>query len=360
MKTNRLLAASMIAAVALTVVACGGHESEHAAADLPAVESRLAPVELISDSGKIELYGVVQPNRQAFVSGRVMGPVVAIHVRAGDAVKKGRLLLEIEPNASDGQVAQAQGALAQAQAALALAEKNFRRFEKLHSEKAASDLELDMARMQHEQTMGAVRQAEGAVQAASSVAKESTVRAPFDARVVDTLVEVGDLAAPGRPLVKLESLSGRQLWLTVREADIHRFQAGGTIEVSFDSMPVDRRFKGTVDEIIPAADPATHTFTVKVGVEDVEVASGSSGRGYIEGDASERLVVPASAVHRRGGLELVVIRGSDGLARTRAVTTGAELGEGRIEVLSGLAEGDEALIDALGPLPDGTPVEVPE
>lgn len=360
MSTNRLRAVSIIAVLALTGAACGGHESRRSEAEMPAVESRLVAVERVFDARTIELYGIVQPSRQAFVSGRLMGPVVAIHVQAGDVVEKGRLLLEIEPNASDGQVAQAQGALAQAQAALALAEKNYRRFEKLNAEKAASDLELDMARMQHEQTMGAVSQAEGAVESASSVAKESGIRAPFDARVVDKLVEVGDLAAPGRPLVRLESLSGRQLWMTVREGDIHRFRVGDKIEVGFDSMPAGRRFPGTVDEIMPAADPATHTFMVKVGVEDVEVASGSSGRGYIAGDASERLVVPSSAVHRRGGLELVVIRGSDGLARTRAVTTGAELGEGRVEVLSGLAEGDQTLVDALGPLPDGTPVEVSE
>jgi RND family efflux transporter MFP subunit len=360
MSMNRLQAVPIIAGLALTVAACGGHESRRAGADLSAVESRLAPVEKTLDARTIEVYGIVQPSRQSFVSGRVMGPVVAIHVRAGDAVEEGHLLLEIEPDSIDGQVAQAQGALAQAQAALSLAEKNFRRFEKLHAENAASALELDMARMQHEQAAGAVRQAEGAVQAASSVAKESGIRAPFPARVVDTLVEVGDLAAPGRPLVRLESLSGRQIWLTVREADIQRVRAGGTLDVGFDSMPSDRRFKGTVDEIVPAADPATHTFTVKVGVEGVEVASGSSGRGYLTGDSRERLVVPASAVHLRGGLELVVIRGSDGLARTRAVTTGARLQDGRIEILSGLKEGDEALIDALGPAPDGTPVEVQE
>ncbi len=360
MSTNRLQAVSITAVLALTIAACGGHESHRAGAELPAVESHLAPVEKVLDARTIEIYGIVQPSRQSFVSGRVMGPVVAVHVQGGDVVEKGRLLLEIDPDTSDGQVAQAQGVLAQAQAALALAEKNYRRFEKLNAEKAASDLELDMARMQYEQATGAVRQAEGAVLSASSVAKESGIRAPFAARVVDTLVEVGDLAAPGRPLVRLESLSGRQLWLTVREGDIHRFRAGDKIEVGFDSMPAGRRFPGTVDEIVPAADPATHTFTVKVGVEDIEIASGSSGRGYLQGEPAERLVVPASAVHQRGGLELVVIRGTDGLARTRAVTTGTRLEDGRMEILSGLQEGDEALIDIAGPLPDGTPVEVTE
>jgi len=172
------------------------------------------------------------------------------------------------------------------------------------------------------------------------------------------MVDVGDLVAPGRPLVRLESLSGRQIWLTVREADIHRVEEGQSIKVRFDSLQGQEPVQGTIDEIVPAADPTTHTFTIKVGLEDVEVASGTSGRGYLPGDQVERLKIPVSAVHQRGGLELVVIRAADGLARTRAVTLGRKLDEESVEVLSGLVEGDQVLIDISGPLAEGTPVEV--
>jgi RND family efflux transporter MFP subunit len=347
-----------IALLALLAAGCGGHDPEPAHADLPPVTAALIAVERVTEAAAIEVYGTVQPARQSFVSSRVMGPVVAIHVQAGDRVNKDALLLEIAPESMNGQVAQAMGAKAQAEAALALAEKNLRRFEALFEENAASELELDMARMQYEQAEGAVGQAEGAVQAAGAVAEESSVRAPFPARVVEKLVDLGDLAAPGRPLVRLESLSGRQIWLTVREADIHRLRAGDEIEVSLDLLPAAGRMTGRVAEVIPAADPATHTFTVKVGLGEVDVPSGASGRGYLPGDELERLLVPSSAVHERGGLELVVIRGEDSLARTRAVTTGATMPDGRIEVLSGLAEGEQVLVDASGPLPDGTPVEV--
>jgi RND family efflux transporter MFP subunit len=358
MSMKRVTISITIALLALLATACGGHDSEPALADLLPVTAALAAVERVTDAAEIEVYGIVQPARQSFVSSRVMGPVVAIHVRAGDRVNKDGLLLEIAPESIDGQVAQAMGAKAQAEAALALAEKNLRRFESLFEDNAASELELDMARMQYEQAQGAVGQAEGAVQAAGAVAEESGVRAPFPARVIEKLVDLGDLAAPGRPLVRLESLAGRQIWLTVREADIQRLKAGDEIEVSLDSLPAAGRITGRVDELIPAADPATHTFTVKVGLGKADVPSGASGRGYLPGDDVERLLIPASAVHERGGLELVVIRGEDGLARTRAVTTGAPMQDGRIEVLSGLAEGEQVLVDAAGPLPDGTPVEV--
>jgi RND family efflux transporter MFP subunit len=315
-------------------------------------------VERVSESRTIELFGTVQPARQAMVSSRVSGPVIAVKVAPGDLVRKGQTLLEIEPDSIEGQVSQAQGALSQAQAALALAEKNFHRYEELHRKNAASEVELDMALMQYDQAKGAVAQAEGAVRSASSVAGEAKVTAPFNARVVEKMAEVGDMAAPGRPLIRLESRSGSQMRLTVREADIRRLSLGQTVELSLDSRPDLGRIEGTVDEIAAAADPSTHTFTVKVGLPSDQAATGASGRGYLPGDPTERLCLPAAAVHARGGLELVVIRGEDGRSRTRAVTTGRELAGDRVEILSGLSEGEQALIGLHGPVPDGSPVEV--
>lgn len=337
---------------------CGHDEPTLAEADLTPLTVETSEVSLVSDVQPIEVRGVVRPARQATVSSRVTGPVVALYVNAGSRVSKGQVLLEIQPAASQGQLSQAQGALAQAEAALALAERNFERYKALRAENAASELEFDMARMQFEQARGAVAQAEGAVQAASTVADESAVRAPFAAQVAETLVEVGDLAAPGRPLIRLDSLSTQQIWLTVRAQDAVRVAVGDELPIRFDARPDLGTVTGTVVEIVPAADPATHTLTVKVDLGDIDVPSGFSGRATILGDSRERLVVPASALHRRGGLELVVIRAADGTARTRAVTLGGALPDGRIEVLSGIDAGESVVIDAPGPVADGTPLEI--
>ncbi len=356
--TRHTLKAVPVLAALLAAVACGHDGAERAQLDLTPQKVRTETVGRVATTRQIEVRGIVQPAREAFVSSRVMGPVVAIRVEAGTAVTRGTALLEIQPEASEGQLAQAEGGLLQAEAALALSERNFKRFEALHGEGAASDLELDMARMEFERAQGAVKQAEGAVRAASSVADESVVRSPFTGRVVDTLVEVGDLAAPGRPLVRVESTGQRQIWLTVREADIDRVEVGSPIGVRIDSRPDLGTIKASVDEIVPSADPATHTFTVKAGLPALGLASGLSGRGQLVGDTTEIVVVPAQAIHRRGGLELVVIRADDGTARTRAVTTGRVLDDGRIEVLSGLQEGEMVAVDAPGPVADGTPLEV--
>jgi RND family efflux transporter MFP subunit len=355
---NRRFAILVSAAVVTLGFGCGHDEPDRSRAELEPLTVTVAAVEARSEARPIEVRGIVQPTRQSAVSSRVAGPVIALHVNAGSQVRKGQVLLEIDPQASQGQLAQSEGALAQAQAALALAERNFERFEALYAEKAVAEQELDMSRKQYEQAKGAVEQAKGAVQTAASVAQESAVRAPFSARIVATRVEVGDLATPGRPLVELESLGSQQIWLAVRESDISRVSEGGTIEVGIDALPELGVISGAVEEIVPSADPATHTFTVKVGLGAVRVPSGFSGKGLISGDIIDRLVVPVTAVHQRGGLELVVVRAEDGTARTRAVTTGSSLENGRIEILSGLDAGDEVVLDAPGPLTDGTPLEI--
>jgi RND family efflux transporter MFP subunit len=358
MKARRYFSIVTLAIAALGLTACGHDEPKLAAADLKPLNVEVAEVEQITEAHPIEVRGIVQPARQAAVSSRVMGPVVKLNVRAGARVAKNQVLLEIQPEASAGQLGQAQGALAQAEAALAMAERNYKRFEALHADNAASELELDMAKMQYEQARGAVEQAEGAVRSASSVANESAVRAPFAARVVETLIEVGDLAAPGRPLVRVESLEGQQMWLNVREKDIGRVTVGDQLEMRLDARPDLGTIVGEIREIMPSADPATHTFTVKASLGEVDVPSGFSGRAMISGDITDRYVVPITAVHRRGGLELVIVRAADGSARTRAVTTGGALGDDRVEILSGLDAGESVAINAPGPVADGTPLEI--
>jgi len=358
MKARRTFSILFTATAALVLTACGHDEPKLAEADLQPLGVEVVEVEWITEAKPIEVRGVVHPARQAEVSSRVMGPVVKLNVRAGSTVARGQVLLEIQPEASAGQLSQARGALAQAEAALAMAERNYRRFEALHTDNAASELELDMAKMQYEQARGAVEQAEGAVRSASSVADEAAVRAPFAARVVETLVEVGDLAAPGRPLVRVESLEGQEMWLSVRENDIGRVTIGDHIEMRLDARPDLGVVAGEIREIEPSADPATHIFIVKAGLGQIDVPSGFSGRASISGDITDRIVVPIGAVHRRGGLELVIVRAADGGARTRAVTTGSAINDDLVEILSGLDAGEIVVVNAPGPVADGTPLEL--
>lgn len=351
--------------LSLLAAACAGRGEKGAAPETappPAVKARVATVEKVAVPLGVELPGTVEADRTAAISSRVMATVTAVHVRPGDSVRRGQTLVEIDPRTAAGQVGQAQGGLSQAQAGLALAERNYERFKALAAANAASQLELDIARTQYEQARGAVEQARGAVSSASSVAGESRVVAPFDGRVVAKMVEVGDLAAPGRPLVQIESGAAHRLSVAVPESVLARspLAVGDTVQVSIDVRPDLGRFPGKVAEISSGADPMAHAYTFKISLGGAQVPSGAYGRAWLAGGERETLAVPKDAVLRQGGANLVVVRDVDGTASSRVVTLGADIAEtvdGRVEVLSGLAAGETVLLGLPAVPPLGSRVE---
>ena len=276
---------ALLAITAMTLAACGGGHATAPAAAPAAVTAELATAERIDLPRRVELYGTVEAERTAEVSARVMAVVTAIHAQAGDAVRRGQLLAEIDPQTAAGQVAQARGGLGQARAALALAERNFQRYQALAAKDAASQLELDLARSQYEQAKGAVEQAEGAVSSASSVAGDSRVVAPFAGRVVRRRVEVGDLASPGPAAVR-DRIGGRPALRGGGAGEPDRPPAasppGAAVPVRLDARPELGRSAGRWSRPRRAPTRRSHTYTVKIALGGVAVASGASGRAALD------------------------------------------------------------------------------
>ena len=351
-----LLAAGIAAAV---LAGCGSSHSP-SKKNLPEpVAAATAQVEKASLPDRLTLYGTVTADRTAAVSSRVMANVVSVTARVGQSVAAGDALVEIDPQTAKGQEAQAKGALAQARAALSLAERNYERYKALAASGSASPLELDMTRMQYEQAKGAVQQGEGAVEAASSVARESRVTAPFAGRVSARLVEAGDLAAPGRPLVTIESATGRRLVVQVPAGAVTAsgLAVGRKLTVRIDGVATEQT--GTVVEMSPGADPGSHTYTATLELSGAPVATGLTGRAFLDAAPRPSVLVPESAVLASGGVSLVAVKDEAGKARTRVVTTGAVSG-GKVEVLSGLSGGETVLVGLAAPPADGSPVLEPK
>lgn len=343
-----------IAILALSAAACGGRHESKEAPPAP-VTAVVVTAEAVDLADRVELYGTVEAAKTAAISSRVMANVVAVPVKPGDFVSPGDVLVEIDPATTQGQESQAKGALAQARAALALAERNYQRYQALATSGSASELELDMARMQYEQAKGAVQQGEGAVESASSVARESRVTAPFAGRIAARMVEPGDFAVPGRPLVTLESAVGRRLVVPVpaSTAAASGLRTGQHVAVRIDGAAAE--ITGVVVEMSPGADPASHTFAAKIELPGEPLATGLTGRAFLDAGKRKTVLIPEGAVLANGGLPMVVVRDVDGKARSRAVTTGG-LRDGKIEILSGLSGGEKVLV-SLRTLPaDGAAV----
>lgn len=349
----RFLVLSAVLVALGAIAGCGGeHRTEEAAAAPIAV--RVAAVEPGPVARVIEAAGSLHGVREAVLSAKVMGTVVEIRKRAGEPVRRGEIVLVLDDREVAGNIGQAEGALAQARAAASLAESNFKRFEILFAKGAASQLELDQARFAHESAQGAVRQAEGAMSTAGSYGAEIT--APFDGQVVDQLVEVGDLAAPGRPLMRVEDGRSLRLHVSLSERNMNAAKTGDRVEVVVPSV-AGKSWTGTVAEVVPVIDPATRSQLVKIDVlADPALRSGLYARARFAAGEREALSVPRRAVIRRGGMQGVFI--ADGERASFRLLELADAAGDVMEVLSGLAAGDRVVLDPPATLTEGAAIEV--
>jgi RND family efflux transporter MFP subunit len=276
-----------------------------------------------------ELVGTVRARTSATVAAQVMGTVTEVAVRAGDRVSAGQELARIRDRASSAEYDRAAADL--------------RRYEKLLAKQAVT-------RAEYEAVLARYRVAEAAV-------GHARVVAPIDGIVAQRLVDPGDLAAPGKPLLVVEQLGDWRLEAEVPERLRSLIAEGDTLAVRIDASGEECR--GTVAELIPAADPTTRSFTSKIDLACAEpLRSGVFGRALLPVGERESIVVPSAAVRERGQLSYVFVD-QDGRARMRLVRTGTVANDS-VEILSGLESGDRVVVAADGELVDGRPLTVRE
>lgn len=351
----------------LTVVlAVAGLAGCHTPPPLPPAPADLAPVsvnvtalELREDAQVLLAVGRVKNVRESNVAGRLMGRVIEVRVKSGDRVKQGDVLLRIDSRDARGQVEQARGALAQAKAARTIGKQQLDRFEALKAKDAASQARYDKTVFDFESARGAVSQANGALRTAEAYLKDATIVAPFDGVVVDTLIELGELASPGVPLIRLEGEAALEFEALVNGQDIEDIEVGHKAPIFVDANRSEaREVEGLVTEIVPTADRVTHNSLVRLHIEGEHdwLRSGMFGRARFQrrGGDTPTLLVPADHVVRRGQLEAVYVLDPDNRVRLRLVKSGRSLGH-ELEILAGLEAGDRLVISPPAGLVDGQP-----
>lgn len=302
-----------------------------------AVESRAVPV-------RIEVTGQVATVYQATLSSRIQGTIDRLLVREGSVVHKGQVLIELDRRDAEADVARATAEVESASAHL-------RRMQELLKDQAVSTQELENATR-------AFKVADAARKTALAQQTYTQVKAPFDGVITAKQVEAGELASPGQVLVKMEDPRHLRLEATVAESDLQRVARGDTLPVVIDALgaaPV----MGTVSQILPAGDPQTHTFMVKVDLPaNPAVKTGMFGRFVLDKGVVPTLVVPTSSVVTRGELTSVFVVGADHIGRLRWVKVGRRF-ETETELLSGVTLGERVLVEGARGV-DGLPVQAVE
>ena len=310
---------------------------------VPAVQVRLQSV-----ATGFELEGVIQPVKQSTISAQAGGRIATLAVKAGDKVRTGQLLATIDDREAQTGVQRSQAQVAQAQAELRNARANFERTRDLQTKGFVSAAALDTANSQLQGAQAGRDQA-GAGATQSALAQGFTrVMAPYDGWVLQTHVEAGDLAVPGKPLLTIYAPLPLRAVVQVPVSRGTQARAAGTVEILLQNGEGQARWVRPVSvSAIPTADPVSQTIEWRLEVPAEAVTSllpGQQVRVRFAGSQADRRVVPGSAVLRRGELTAVYVASGNGFA-LKAVRLGAEHGADGVEVLAGLMEGDRVALD---------------
>nr|MDA3970259.1 efflux RND transporter periplasmic adaptor subunit [Desulfobulbaceae bacterium] len=302
--------------------------------------------------------GVVIAANEIQVASRMMGYVRKLPVHEGQKVKKGELLLSLDPSDVRGGIDQAKAAVLKAESVLAEAKSNYERFQALYEQNAVPEQQFQQVKMGYQVAKGNYAAATAALQQAQSQLTYAEVRAPFAGTIVAKFIDSGQLAAPGQPLLTLQSSGLLQVQVQVNQQAFAQLQVGQSIPVILEQSNFERRtVTAMVARLVDAADPMTHTHTVKLSLpEDSGANSGDYARVSIQVGLQQGIVVPQSAVHRRAGIDGVFVVDAGGRAAFRMVRLGEQNHSG-VVILAGLVADDQVIVSAEGKLSNGVKVQ---
>jgi RND family efflux transporter MFP subunit len=352
-----MMRASLLAVIAAIMAGCHGGESTSPAAvqtmQARVVESRQQQIPL-----NVRSTGTVHARESAVISAQVMGRIRQILVRDGDSVRAGQTLVVLDDAALRASADQAQAAVkaaqneqAAAQSDAGLAASTLARYQQLQAEKSVSPQEMDEVSRQSEAATSRLDAARAQTEAAHSQASGARTTlgytrlvAPFSGVVTARMADPGTMAAPGVTLLQIDQAGALQLQTTVDESAIGAIHKGMKVKVVLDGAS-SAEIAGTVAEIVPAADPASHSFLVKIELPSSnQLRAGIYGTAEFANGTHQAILIPRSAVVLRGSLVCVYVLDGQGIAQLRYITLGEQQGN-LVEVLSGISPG-EKLVDA--------------
>jgi RND family efflux transporter MFP subunit len=318
---------------------------------------RLATAQRATIPDYVEAIGTVRAVQTTQLTAQLMGSIVAINAHEGDRVRQGQVLVVIDDAQPRAAVDRAQAAVlaadkdaVAAEADYSLADSTMKRYQSLWDKKSVSPQEFDevKARFQAAAARRDLAHA-GQQQARAMLAQAQTqldytrIRAPYDGVVTEKKADLGVVAAPGMPLLTIEDTRRYRLEATVDESEIRTVKQGAAVPVVLDSDA--DQLPGHVVQIVPAADPASRSFVVKIELPaSAQLHSGLFGRARFPRGERQALLVPPAAVVTRGQLQGVYVVGSDSVAALRYVTVGRSGSDGT-EILSGLDGGERLVAD---------------
>jgi RND family efflux transporter MFP subunit len=350
----------IIAIATLLVIASCGDSKEKAIDNRTAVAVKVNTPSSVNGafltaSGKIEAV------QNANLSTRMMGYVNNVHVKVGQKVNQGQLLVSINSADISAQKAQVSASITEATAAFKNAEKDYNRFKALFSDNSASQKEMDDMTAHYEMAKARLEAAKQMKNGVNAQLSYSNITAPFSGVITGKYVNKGDMANPGMPLISMETPGQFQVIAMVPESEITKISNG--IEVNVLVKSTNKLLKGKVTEVSTSTKNTGGQYLVKVILDktDEKLLSGmfTSVQFPIEkkADTNNVILIPKSALVTQGQLTGVYTIGNENTALLRWLRIGKNYGD-EVEVLSGLSADEQYIVSSDSKLFNGAKVTI--
>lgn len=301
--------------------------------------------------------GRVQPFRVATVAAEVGGRVIERLVEPGDEVEAGALLLHIDPVRAELAVERAKAELAARQTDLDSAKHDLNVGQSLFARAVISEDDLKDRRFARDRAAAALQAAKASLATAERALADTEVKAPFAGSIELVHAQVGDYLNPGAPVATLADFGRARIVVGVTAAEAASLAPGYTATLTFEALG-GSELKGSIKSVGRMADARSGTYPVEVWL------AGDATRNLREGMIANVLlplpsaeaypIVPAAALFREhDGMNVYVVENDR--AYRRVVRIGRSDGD-RIEVRSGVSEGEWVVVDGQFALRDGAPV----
>lgn len=353
----KLYTLSLIAAGLL--MSCGNDEKQVKEDTRQAVNVSLnTPTS--ADNPFITASGKIEATNNATLSTRMMGFVSKVHVKVGDKVKKGQLLVSINNTDLQAQRAQVNAKITEATAAYNSAKKDYERYKALYEDNSASSKEMDDMTANYEMAKARL---EGANQMKNEIQAQFAyvnITAPFNGVITNKFIEEGTMANPGMPLLALEAPGSLEVKAFIPESEISLIKPDTKVKVHVKSL--DKTISGKVSELSSSAQNTGGQYAVKINLDETpaDVLSGMyvSVQFPIEKTTEDQaILIPETAIVKRGDLEGIYTVSDQNTALLRWIRTGRKYGD-QVEVLSGLSADESYVIKAEGKLYNGAKLNV--
>jgi len=343
---------------AIFLVSCGDSVQKVAEDNAPVIEVNVNKVQTNDNGQFLSVSGKIIAAKSADISTRMMGYVDRVHVNVGDKVRKGQLLVSINSADLQAKKAQVDAGIDQATTAYKNTEKNYNRFKNLYASNSVTQKEMDDMKANYQMTKAGLESAKQLKNEVLAQLNYSNITAPFAGVITSNNIEAGDMANPGVSLMTVETAKKFEVNAMVPETEISNIKKGANVEVLVKSA--NKTLQVKVTEINTSSKHTGGQYLVKIALQktDANILSGMFATVQFPQEtkeASVMVLIPLQAIVKNGQLSGVYTVSQSNTAILRWLRLGRTFNE-RVEVLSGLSEGESYIIASKGKLFNGAKI----